>query len=380
MSSITEGKVIICKAAVAWEAKKPLVIEEIEVAPPNSHEVRIKIFATGVCHTDAYTLNGFDPEGKFPVVLGHEGAGVVESVGQHVTKFKAGDHVIPTYIPQCNECKFCNSKKTNLCQKIRVTQGQGVMPDGTTRFSCKGQKIFHFMGTSTFSEYTVVADISLCKINEKAPMDKVCLLGCGIPTGYGAALNTAKVEAGTSCAIWGLGAVGLATALGCKKAGASKIVGIDINSSKFELAKQFGFTEFINPNDIEDKGPIQNYLLEKYDGGFDYTFECIGNVNTMRAALEATHKGWGTSVIIGVAAAGQEISTRPFQLVVGRTWKGTAFGGWKSGSDVPKLVEEYMRQELLVDEFVTHTMQLAKINDAFELMHEGKSIRSVVKF
>ncbi|XP_005188133.1 alcohol dehydrogenase class-3 [Musca domestica] len=376
----TEGQVIKCKAAVAWEAKKPLVIEEIEVAPPKAHEVRIKITATGVCHTDAYTLGGFDPEGIFPVVLGHEGAGIVESVGEGVTKFKPGDHVIPTYIPQCDECKFCKSTKTNLCQKIRVTQGQGVMPDGTSRFTCKGKTVYHFMGTSTFSEYTVVADISLAKVDEKAPLDKVCLLGCGIPTGYGAALNTAKVEPGSTCAIWGLGAVGLAVALGCKKAGASKIYGIDINPSKFEVAKKFGVTDFINPKDVEDKGPIQNYLIDLMDGGFDYTFECIGNVNTMRAALEATHKGWGTSVIIGVAASGQEISTRPFQLVVGRTWKGSAFGGWKSSRDVPKLVEDYMKKDLLVDEFITHTMQLDKINEAFDLMHEGKSLRSVVYF
>ncbi|XP_065354904.1 alcohol dehydrogenase class-3 [Calliphora vicina] len=378
--SATEGQVIKCKAAVAWEAKKPLSIEEIEVAPPKANEVRIKITATGVCHTDAYTLGGLDPEGIFPVILGHEGAGIVESVGEGVTKFKPGDHVIPTYVPQCDECKFCKSPKTNLCQKIRCTQGQGVMPDGTSRFTCKGQKLFHFMGTSTFSEYTVVADISLSKVDEKAPLDKVCLLGCGIPTGYGAAINTAKVEPGSTCAVWGLGAVGLATAMGCKKAGASKIYGIDINPDKFELGKKFGFTDFINPKDVADKGPIQNFLIDLMDGGFDYTFECIGNVNTMRAALESTHKGWGTSVIIGVAAAGQEISTRPFQLVVGRVWKGTAFGGWKSGRDVPKLVDEYMKKELLVDEFITHTMALDKINEAFDLMHEGKSIRSVVYF
>lgn len=377
--SSTEGKVITCKAAVAWEAKKPLVIEDVDVAPPKAHEVRIKIVASGVCHTDAYTLGGFDPEGVFPVILGHEGAGVVESVGEGVTAFKQGDHVIPLYIPQCNECKFCKSNKTNLCQKVRSTQGQGVLPDGTTRFTCKGQKLFHFMGTSTFSQYTVVADISLCKIDEKAPLDKIGLLGCGIPTGYGAAINTAKVEPGSICGIWGLGAVGLATAMGCRKAGAAKIYGIDINSDKFEIAKKFGVTDFINPKEVADKGPIQNYIIDLLDGGFDYSFECIGNVNTMRAALEATHKGWGTSVIIGVAAAGQEISTRPFQLVVGRTWKGTAFGGWKSVSDVPKLVQEYLSKELMVDEFITHTMGLEAINEAFDLMHAGKSIRAIVK-
>ncbi|XP_067645894.1 alcohol dehydrogenase class-3 [Eurosta solidaginis] len=377
--SSTEGKVITCKAAIAWEAKKPLVIEDVDVAPPKAHEVRIKIVASGVCHTDAYTLGGFDPEGVFPVILGHEGAGVVESVGEGVTTFKAGDHVLPLYIPQCNECKFCKSRKTNLCQKVRITQGKGVLPDGTTRFTCKGQTIFHFMGTSTFSQYTVVADISLCKIDENAPLEKIGLLGCGIPTGYGAALNTAKVEPGSICGIWGLGAVGLATAMGCRKAGAAKIYGIDINSDKFEVAKKFGVTDFVNPKEVADKGPIQNYLIDLLDGGFDYTFECIGNVNTMRAALEATHKGWGTSVIIGVAAAGQEISTRPFQLVVGRTWKGTAFGGWKSVSDVPKLVKAYLGKELMVDEFITHTMDLDAINKAFDLMHAGKSLRAMVK-
>ncbi|XP_011197078.2 alcohol dehydrogenase class-3 [Zeugodacus cucurbitae] len=376
--SSTEGKDITCKAAVAWEAKKPLVIEDVEVAPPKAHEVRIKIIASGVCHTDAYTLGGFDPEGVFPVILGHEGAGIVESVGEGVTAFKAGDHVIPLYIPQCNECKFCKSNKTNLCQKIRITQGQGLLPDGSSRFTCKGKTVFHFMGTSTFSQYTVVADISLCKVDEKAPLEKIGLLGCGIPTGYGAAINTAKVEPGSICGIWGLGAVGLATAMGCRKAGASKVYGIDINPDKFEVAKRFGVTDFINPKDVADKGPIQNYIIDLLDGGFDYSFECIGNVNTMRAALEATHKGWGTSVIIGVAAAGQEISTRPFQLVVGRTWKGTAFGGWKSVTDVPKLVQEYLSKELLVDEFITHTMELEAINEAFDLMHAGKSIRAIV--
>jgi len=376
----TMGKVITCKAAVAWEPKKPLVIEEVEVAPPKAHEVRIKIAATGVCHTDAYTLGGFDAEGVFPVILGHEGAGIVESVGEGVTKFVPGDHVIPLYIPQCDECKFCRNRKTNLCQKVRVTQGKGVMPDGTTRFSCKGKEVYHFMGTSTFSEYTVVADISLCKVDERARLDRVCLLGCGIPTGYGAALNTAKVEPGSTCAVWGLGAVGLATVMGCKKSGASKIYGIDINPAKFELGKKFGLTDFVNPKEVADKGPIQNYLVELVDGGFDYTFECIGNVNTMRAALESAHKGWGVSVIIGVAAAGQEISTRPFQLVTGRTWKGTAFGGWKSVSDVPKLVTEYLNKELIIDEFVTHEMGIDAINEAFDLMHEGKSIRSIVTF
>ncbi|XP_021705167.1 alcohol dehydrogenase class-3 [Aedes aegypti] len=376
--SDTAGKVISCKAAVAWEAKKPLSIETVEVAPPKAGEVRVKITASGVCHTDAYTLDGHDSEGIFPVILGHEGAGIVESVGEGVTKFKPGDHVIPLYIPQCFECKYCKSPKTNLCPKIRATQGKGVLPDGTTRFTCKGQQVYHFMGTSTFSEYTVVAEISLCKIDEAAPLDKVCLLGCGIPTGYGAALNTAKVEKGSSCAIWGLGAVGLAAAMGCKAAGATRIIGVDINPEKFKLGEKFGCTEFVNPNEYDK--PIQQVLIEKTDGGLDYTFECVGNVMTMRAALESCSRGWGVSVIIGVAESGREISTRPFQLVTGRTWKGTAFGGWKSVESVPKLVTSYMNKELMVDEFITHTMPVEKINEAFTLMHEGKSLRSIVNF
>lgn len=376
--SSTAGKVISCKAAVAWEPKKPLSIETIEVAPPKAGEVRLKVVASGVCHTDAYTLDGHDAEGVFPVILGHEGAGIVESVGEGVTKFKEGDHVIPLYIPQCFECKFCKSPKTNLCPKIRATQGKGLLPDGTSRFTCKGKDVFHFMGTSTFAEYTVVAEISLCKINESAPLDKVCLLGCGIPTGYGAALNTAKVEPGSSCAIWGLGAVGLAAAMGCKAAGATRIIGVDINPDKFKTGEKFGCTEFVNPKDYDK--PIQQVLIEKTDGGLDYTFECVGNVLTMRAALESCCRGWGTSVIIGVAESGKEISTRPFQLVTGRTWKGTAFGGWKSVESVPMLVERYLKKELMVDEFVTHSMAIDKINEAFTLMHEGKSIRSVVNF
>lgn len=376
--SSTAGKVISCRAAVAWEPKKPLSVETIEVAPPKAGEVRLKVVASGVCHTDAYTLDGHDAEGVFPVILGHEGAGIVESVGEGVTKFKEGDHVIPLYIPQCFECKFCKSPKTNLCPKIRATQGKGLLPDGTSRFTCKGKEVFHFMGTSTFSEYTVVAEISLCKIDESAPLDKVCLLGCGIPTGYGAALNTAKVEPGSSCAIWGLGAVGLAAAMGCKAAGATRIIGVDINPDKFKTGEKFGCTEFVNPKDYDK--PIQQVLIEKTDGGLDYTFECVGNVLTMRAALESCCRGWGTSVIIGVAESGKEISTRPFQLVTGRTWKGTAFGGWKSVESVPMLVERYLKKELMVDEFVTHSMEIEKINDAFTLMHEGKSIRSVVNF
>lgn len=372
----TAGKTITCRAAVAWEAKKPLTVETVEVAPPKSGEVRIKILYSGVCHTDAYTLSGCDPEGLFPVILGHEGGGIVESVGEGVTDVQPGDHVIPLYVPQCGECKFCKNPKTNLCQKIRVTQGQGFMPDGSSRFSCNGKTLFHFMGCSTFSEYTVVAAISVCKVDSSAGLDKVCLLGCGISTGYGAALNTAKVEPGSTCAVFGLGAVGLAALMGCKKAGASRIIGVDINPAKFETAKQFGATECVNPNDYNK--PIQQVLVEMTDGGLDYTFEAVGNVLTMRAALEACHKGWGVSVIIGVAGAGQEIATRPFQLVTGRTWKGTAFGGWKSRDSVPELVKEYLAGQLKVDEFVTHTLPMNKINDAFDLMHHGQSIRAVV--
>lgn len=373
----TAGKVITCRAAVAWEPKKPLVIEQVEVEPPRAHEVRIKIVATGVCHTDAYTLGGLDPEGVFPVVLGHEGGGIVESVGEGVTRVKPGDAVIPLYIPQCGECKFCLSPKTNLCQKIRVTQGQGLMPDGTSRFSCRGQRLFHFMGTSTFSEFTVVADVSVAKVSPAAPLDRVCLLGCGVATGYGAALNTAKVEPGSTCAVFGLGAVGLAAIMGCQAAGASRIIGVDINPGKFEVARTFGATEFLNPK--EHAKPVEQVLVEMTDGGVDYSFECIGNVGIMRSALEATHKGWGVSVIIGVAAAGQEIATKPFMLVLGRTWKGTAFGGWKSVESVPRLVDDYLAKKLKVDEFVTHTLPLAEINQAFDLMHEGKSIRTVLK-
>lgn len=374
----TAGKEIICKAAVAWEPNKPLTIETITVQAPKCGEVRIKILSTGVCHTDAYTLDGHDPEGRFPCILGHEGGGIVESIGSGVTSVAEGDHVIPLYNSQCRECKFCLSPKTNLCGKIRLTQGQGLMPDGTSRFTCKGQTLYHFMGTSTFSEYTVLPEISLAKINKDAPLDKVCLLGCGISTGYGAAINTAKVEPGSSVAIWGLGAVGLAVAMGCKERGAKRIIGIDINPDKFSLATKFGCNEFVNPK--EHERPIQEVLVEMTDGGLDYTFECIGNVQTMRAALESCHKGWGESVIIGVAGAGQEISTRPFQLVTGRVWKGTAFGGWKSRDSVPKLVEKYMQKELLVDEFITHTFPLSDINQAFQEMHAGSALRSIIMF
>jgi S-(hydroxymethyl)glutathione dehydrogenase/alcohol dehydrogenase len=332
------------------------------------------------CHTDAYTLSGIDPEGLFPSILGHEGAGIVESVGEGVINFKAGDHVIPLYTPQCKECQYCKNKKTNLCQKIRMTQGRGQMPDGSSRFSCKGKQLFHFMGCSTFSEYTVVAEISLCKIADAAPLEKVCLLGCGIPTGYGAAVNTAGVEEGSVVAIWGLGAVGLAVIAGCKDSKAKTIIGIDINESKFDVAKSFGATDFVNPKNLPAGKTIQEHLFDNFDGGPDYTFECIGNVVTMRQALESAHKGWGVSVIIGVAGAGQEIATRPFQLVTGRVWKGTAFGGYKSVESVPKLVDRYLAGSFKIDEFITHNVALDKINEAFDLMHEGKSIRTIVHF
>jgi len=363
---------------VAWAPSQPLSIETVEVQPPQAGEVRIKILATGVCHTDAYTLGGLDPEGIFPVVLGHEGGGIVESVGEGVTSVAPGDHVIPCYIPQCNDCKFCNSGKTNLCSKIRITQGKGLLPDGTSRFTCKGKPLFHFMGTSTFSEYTVVAEISVAKVNPAAPLDKVCLLGCGISTGYGAALNTANVTPGSTVAVFGLGAVGLAVIMGAKERGASRIIAVDINPKKWEVAQQFGATEFVNPK-VHEK-PIQNVLVDMTDGGLDFTFECIGLVDTMRAALEACHKGWGQSVVIGVAASGKEISTRPFQLVTGRVWKGSAFGGWKSRTDVPELVEGYLHGKVKVNEFVTHVLPLEKINEAFDLMHHGESIRAIITF
>jgi len=373
----TVGKVIKCKAAIAWEPKKPLSIEEIEVDPPKSHEVRVKILATGICHTDAYTLSGEDSEGVFPVILGHEGAGIVESIGPDVTDFEIGDHVIPLYIPQCKNCKFCASPKTNLCQKVRLTQGKGLMPDGSVRFRCKGKEIFHYMGCSTFSQYTVVGDISLCKVNKDADLDKICLLGCGIPTGYGAAMNTAGVEPGSTCAVWGLGAVGLAAVMGCKAAGATRIIGVDINKEKFDVARKFGATEFVNPKEIE--GTTEDEIIRRTDGGCDYTFECIGNIHTMKSALISCHKGWGESIIIGVAGKGQEISCKPFYLVTGRVWKGTAFGGYKSVDSVPKLVEDYLSKKLMVDEFVTHQMDLDDINLAFQYMKSGVSLRSVAK-
>ncbi|KAN0009571.1 hypothetical protein ACTFIV_010863 [Dictyostelium citrinum] len=375
----TEGKVITCKAAVAWEANKPLVIEDIEVQPPQKGEVRVKILYTGVCHTDSYTLSGKDPEGIFPCILGHEGGGIVESIGEGVTSVKVGDHVIPLYIPECGECKFCTSSKTNLCSKIRITQGRGQMPDGTTRFKCKGKEIFHFMGTSTFSQYTVLPEISCCVVREDAPLDKVCLLGCGITTGFGAAKISAKVEEGSTVAIFGLGAVGLSVAQGAVDCGAKRIIGIDNNETKFGPGKEFGCTEFINPSkDLPEGKTIQQHLVDITDGGVDYSFECIGNVNVMRAALECCHKGWGVSTIVGVAPAGAEISTRPFQLVTGRVWKGSAFGGVKSRTQLPSIIDKYMDKKLKVDEYITFTYPLSEINTAFDVMHEGKSLRSVV--
>lgn len=377
---MTEGKVITCKAAVAWGPKEPLSLETIEVDPPRKGEVRIKIEYTGVCHTDAYTLGGSDPEGLFPVVLGHEGAGIVESIGEGVTSVVPGDKVIPCYIPQCYECEFCKRDDTNVCSKIRSTQGAGMMPDGTSRLRCKGKQLYHFMGTSTFAEYCVVAEISVAKVNPAAPTKSICLLGCGVATGYGAAINTAKVTKGSSAAIWGLGAVGLAVIMGCKSAGAEIIIAIDINPDKFKIAREFGATHCINPNELGEGVTIVSHLQNEFNGGPDFTFECVGSVKLMRYALEACHKGWGVSVIIGVAASGQEISTRPFQLVVGRTWKGTAFGGWKSRQDVPKLVEKYLAKDMKVDEFVTQRMCLEEINEAFQLMHDGKSLRPVIQF
>jgi len=379
------NKTINCRAAIAWEPNKPMVMEEIEVLPPKPGEVRIKILFTALCHTDLFTLSGQDPEGLFPTILGHEASGIVVDVGEGVESVEPGDHVIPCYIPQCRECEFCKNPKTNLCQKIRTTQGRGVMPDGTSRFTCRGKPIFHFMGTSTFSEYTVCAEISVCKINISAPLDKMCLLGCGVSTGYGAVLNTCKVEPGSTVAVWGLGAVGLSVVMGAKVAGAKRIVAIDIVPAKLELAKKFGATDVLNANEVvstaTDSGlpmPIQNYLVEKFNGGFDYTFECIGNVNTMRQAFESAHKGWGVSCVIGVAGQGQEISTRPFQLITGRTWKGTAFGGWKSRDDIPRLVQEYLDGKIMLDEFITDHSAFDGINAVVESMKAGKGLRTLI--
>lgn len=366
------------RAAVAFGPGQPLQIVEVDVAPPQAGEVLVRIVASGVCHTDAFTLSGDDPEGIFPVILGHEGGGIVEAVGEGVTSLEVGDHVIPLYTAECRTCKFCTSGKTNLCQAVRATQGKGVMPDGTSRFSYKGQPIYHYMGTSTFSEYTVVAEVSLAKVSKDAPLEKICLLGCGVTTGIGAVLNTAKVEEGATVAIFGLGGIGLAAIIGAKMAKAARIIAIDINPDKFAIARELGATDCVNPKDYDQ--PIQDVIVEMTGGGVDYSFECVGNVKLMRAALECCHKGWGESVIVGVAGAGQEISTRPFQLVTGRVWRGSAFGGVKGRTELPAYVAKAQSGEIPLDTFITHTMGLDEINTAFDLMHEGKSIRSVIHF
>ncbi|MCK9515860.1 MAG: S-(hydroxymethyl)glutathione dehydrogenase/class III alcohol dehydrogenase [Ottowia sp.] len=366
------------RAAVAFEAGKPLQIVEIDVAPPRAHEVLVKVSHTGVCHTDAFTLSGDDPEGVFPAVLGHEGAGVVVECGPEVSSVQPGDHVIPLYTAECGECTFCKSGKTNLCTAVRATQGRGVMPDGSTRFSYRGQPVYHYMGCSTFSEYTVVADVSLARINPAANPEQVCLLGCGVTTGLGAVKNTAQVQAGDTVAVFGLGCLGLAVIQGAKTAGAGRIIAVDVNPAKFELARSMGATDCVNPRDHDE--PIQQVIIGMTGWGVDHSFECIGNVEVMRAALECAHRGWGQSVIIGVAGAGKEISTRPFQLVTGRKWMGTAFGGVKGRSELPGMVEDAMSGKIDIAPFVTHTLPISQINRAFDLMHEGASIRTVLHF
>ena len=366
------------KAAVARSAGQPLSIETVDLDGPRAGEVLVEIKATGVCHTDAYTLSGADPEGLFPAILGHEGAGIVADVGAGVTSVKKGDRVIPLYIPECRNCEYCLSRKTNLCQAIRVTQGQGVMPDGTSRFSIDGQKLYHYMGTSTFANYTVLPEIAVAKIRDDAPFDKVCLIGCGVTTGIGAVINTAKVEPGSNVVVFGLGGIGLNVIQAARMVGANMIVGVDLNPDKREMAEKFGMTHFVNPREVE--GDLVPYLVDLTKGGADYSFECIGNVNVMRQALECCHKGWGVSVIVGVAGAGQEISTRPFQLVTGRVWKGTAFGGAKGRTDVPKIVDWYMDGKIDIDSLVSHVMPIEQINKAFDLMHKGESIRTVLTF
>jgi len=365
------------RAAVAFKAGEPLSIETVQLEGPRAGEVLVEIKATGVCHTDEFTRSGDDPEGLFPAILGHEGAGVVVEVGQGVTSLAVGDHVIPLYTPECRQCKFCLSGKTNLCQAIRETQGRGLMPDGTSRFSHNGQQVFHYMGTSTFSNYTVAPEIALAKIRKDAPFEKVCYIGCGVTTGIGAVINTAKVTPGSTVAVFGLGGIGLNVVQGARMVGADKIIGVDINPARVDLATKFGMTDFINPNDVDN---IVEAICDLTDGGVDYSFECIGNTDVMRNALECCHKGWGESVIIGVAGAGKEISTRPFQLVTGRVWKGSAFGGARGRTDVPKIVDWYMDGKINIDDLITHVMPLDEINKAFDLMHAGESIRSVIKF
>jgi S-(hydroxymethyl)glutathione dehydrogenase / alcohol dehydrogenase len=366
------------KAAIAFEAGQPLRIETVQLEGPKSGEVLVEIKATGVCHTDAYTLSGLDPEGLFPAILGHEGAGVVVEVGPDVKSLKPGDHVIPLYVPECRECEYCLNPKTNLCQSIRITQGQGLMPDGSSRFSYQGDRILHYMGTSTFANYTVVPEIALAKIRSDAPFDKVCYIGCGVTTGVGAVINTAKVEPGSNVVVFGLGGIGLNVIQGAKLVGANMIIGVDINPARQAIATKLGMTHFVNPQELDQD--LVAHLVELTKGGADYSFECIGNVNVMRQALECCHKGWGVSVIIGVAAAGQEISTRPFQLVTGRVWKGTAFGGAKSRRDVPKMVDWYMEGKLNIDDLITNVMPIERINEAFDIMKQGEGIRTVVTF
>ena len=366
------------RAAIATKAGEPLTIETVDLDGPKEGEVLVEIKATGVCHTDAFTLSGEDPEGIFPAILGHEGAGVVVETGPGVTSLEEGDHVIPLYTPECRQCEYCTSGKTNLCQAIRITQGQGLMPDGTSRFSLNGETIFHYMGCSTFSNYSVVPEIALAKVREDAPFDKICYIGCGVTTGVGAVINTAKVQPGDNVIVFGLGGIGLNVVQGARLVGANMIVGVDLNPDRKDIGEKFGMTHFVNPKEVE--GELVPYLVDLTDGGADHSFECIGNVDVMRDALECCHKGWGESTIIGVAGAGQEIATRPFQLVTGRVWRGTAFGGAKGRTDVPKIVDWYMDGKINIDDLITHTMPLDDINEAFHLMHEGESIRSVVTY
>ena len=366
------------RAAIALEAGKPLEIVEVDLEGPQAGEVLVEIMATGICHTDEFTLSGADPEGIFPAILGHEGAGIVREVGPGVTSVQEGDHVIPLYTPECRECEYCLHPKTNLCQSIRTTQGQGVMPDGNSRFSFEGKKVFHYMGTSTFSNFTVLPEIAVAKVNKAAPFDKICYIGCGVTTGIGAVINTAKAEAGCRAVVFGLGGIGLNVIQGLRMVGASQIVGVDLNDDRAEWGQKFGMTDFVNPSTVGSD--LVSHLVELTGGGADYSFECIGNVEVMRTALECAHKGWGESIIIGVAGAGQEISTRPFQLVTGRSWKGTAFGGARGRTDVPKIVDWYLEGKIEIDPMITHTLNLEQINHGFDLMHQGKSIRSVVVY
>jgi S-(hydroxymethyl)glutathione dehydrogenase / alcohol dehydrogenase len=367
------------RAAVAWKAGEPLTIETIEIEGPKAGEVLVEIKATGICHTDAYTLSGADPEGLFPAILGHEGAGVVREIGAGVTSLKVGNHVIPLYTPECRQCKTCLSRRSNLCTAIRATQGKGLMPDGTSRFRCDGDPVFHYMGCSTFANFTVLPEIALAKVREDAPFDKICYIGCGVTTGIGAVINTANVWPGANVAVFGLGGIGLNVIQGARMVGADKIIGIDTNPAKRAMAEKFGMTHFINPDEV-GRDKVVQAVIDLTDGGADFSFECIGNVHTMRQALECCHRGWGESIIIGVAGAGQEIATRPFQLVTGRVWRGTAFGGARGRTDVPKIVDWYIDGKINIDDLITHTMPLDRINDAFDLMHEGKSIRSVVVY